>query len=316
VISLRASDGNQLWSFAAGNALSGGGIAVDSAKGLVFALCVLDSAHSGLCALNAKTGALLWSWAIYTDGGNPVGSSPYNPPVISDGMVFLGESDTVDFSHVGYFVALNESDGSLVWQRGNCGDTGHNYCNFMGSNPAAVANGLVIYDTGFEQSPYAAVCAVGETDGALAWCFPAAAINQTSHAPSVANNLVFLSETDSNNSIDFFALNATTGTVAWSNTVSNNNGGSGARHGVFRLRRVPHRFCLRRKARRRPTLADVYARRFGRINRKRAHLWLERQRPLRARRRDRQSALELCHAAAQRHALRGQRRALCNLQHH
>ena len=224
LFALNPRTGAQLWSFNAGPTIAGGGMAIDSVHRKAFVLCSIDAQHSGVCALDAKTGATLWTWAIYKEGTVDVGSSPYNPPVVKDGLVFVGESDTASFSHVGYFVALNEQDGTLVWSRGNCGNTGHNYCNFIGSNPAAVANGFVIYDTGYEGSPYAAVCAVSESSGMLAWCFPSLQENVDNHAPSVADKLVFLAETDSNANSEFFALSLKTGAVRWSYSVNDGNG--------------------------------------------------------------------------------------------
>lgn len=222
---LRPTDGRDVWSFATGMGAQSA-ITADPTNGMLFALCAIDGQHSGVCGLNARTGALLWSWAIYADGGNPVGSAPYNAPVVHDGMVFLGESDTASFSHVGYFVALDETNGTLVWERGNCGNTGNNYCNFMGSQPAAVAGGLVVYDTGYEGSPYAAVCAVSEASGALAWCFPALNINDDNHAPAIAGGAVLLAETDGSGNSHLYALRARTGQVKWSTVISDGRGGA------------------------------------------------------------------------------------------
>ena len=104
--------GAQLWSYPAGYGDWPQGVAVSGNR--VFVTCSLDSSHAGLCRLNASTGKLAWSWAIYNDAGQSVGSSPYTGPSVSGKTVVMGESDTLSFGHVGYLVALNTTTGKIT----------------------------------------------------------------------------------------------------------------------------------------------------------------------------------------------------------
>ncbi|HEY1708483.1 MAG TPA: PQQ-binding-like beta-propeller repeat protein [Rhizomicrobium sp.] len=76
-----------------------------------------------LYALNAKTGAILWTFGQCQDDGVCIhlGSSP---PALLNGMVYLGCSggDSFEITVSGGVCAINASNGQLVWQRLTPGD--------------------------------------------------------------------------------------------------------------------------------------------------------------------------------------------------
>lgn len=92
---LNASSGTLLWKFAGTltrDGYGGGAQGMAISGKTIYVDCQIDEAgggHAGVCALNASTGALLWSWAIYTTS-----SAPSNGPVVSGSVLVPGENDT------------------------------------------------------------------------------------------------------------------------------------------------------------------------------------------------------------------------------
>ncbi len=169
---LNATTGAQIWKFSGtntGDGLVGNeqGIAISGST--IYVNCQIDSGHGGVCALKASTGALLWSWAIYNEGG-PVNSAPYSPPVISNGILVFGESDSAS-GRTGYIIGLNAKTGALLWQIGNCGDGGANDCYEPTDYPAAVSKGVAYYGTFYPNDNNQGVCAVELATGAALWCY-------------------------------------------------------------------------------------------------------------------------------------------------
>jgi outer membrane protein assembly factor BamB len=100
VYALNASTGAPLWSFATGDAIYRSSPAV--ANGVVY----VGSAHGNYYALSASTGAQLWNFNF--------GFDTYAPPVVSNGVVYLGVWDAPG-GHVYAFgpppAALVQGDG-------------------------------------------------------------------------------------------------------------------------------------------------------------------------------------------------------------
>ena len=225
VYAINAKSGKVGWSYAAypqglGGAPSGFGIT--SGSGSIFTNCQIDTdggtGHAGVCALSAKTGRVVWTYAIYSDSGD-VDSAPYNGPVFDKGKVFFGESDTISFGHVGYMLALDAVSGAVVWLDGNCADPHLNDCNFIGAEPAAVDNGMVIYDTGLSSGDQSNLCARSESDGSTVWCTDV--LYDVSEAPSISGGKVlFDAKTSDGSSTLLTALNEQTGKIAWQKTVT------------------------------------------------------------------------------------------------
>ncbi|MBV8799806.1 MAG: PQQ-binding-like beta-propeller repeat protein [Alphaproteobacteria bacterium] len=227
-----AVTGKLLWMFVAdkNGAQSYWGVA---ARGnIVYVNCPIDydssqyGGHGGLCALNAKTGEELWSYAIYSEGSTPVDSAPYGPPVIDGNNVVFGESDSASFAHVGYVVTLNAKTGAELQVVGNCADTLGNDCNYVSSAPPAADGGELFYDGGTHNGPQGtegALCARGETGITVNWCYFTPDVNL---APAVSNKLVLFVEGTSSTTSNLVAVKEATGQLVWRiavNTGQNNN---------------------------------------------------------------------------------------------
>lgn len=222
---INSKSGAVAWTYPAypqglGGAPSGFGVTAGSA--MIYTSCQIDTdggtGHAGICALNAKTGVVVWTYAIYSEGID-VDSAPYNGPVFDQGKVFFGESDTASFAHVGYMVALDAASGAVVWVDGNCADPHGNNCNFIGTEPAAIDNGLVIYDTGVQNGDQSNICARSEADGTAVWCSDI--LFDVSEAPSISQGKVlFTVRTSDGSSTLLTALSEQTGAIAWQKTVS------------------------------------------------------------------------------------------------
>jgi outer membrane protein assembly factor BamB len=145
-------------------------------------------------ALNASTGALLWTFAT----GGTVRSSP----TVASGVVYIASND-------GELFALNASTGARLWTF-TSGDV-------IGSSPA-VANGIVYVGS---TNTYA----LNATTGAKLWTSNTGA----NSSPAVANGVVYVGAGSSlalvPGTVD--ALNASTGATLWSYSVPSSTGPSG-----------------------------------------------------------------------------------------
>jgi len=119
---------------------------------------------SGICALDPKTGSVLWTYAISYGG-------PFTAPVIAGGTVYLGQSGVQpDGNGTGAIVAVNLFNGKERWRFWSCAPGP--VCMKLGSGVPAVDGGLVYF--GCSGGPqYAAkvigTCALNATTGALVW---------------------------------------------------------------------------------------------------------------------------------------------------
>jgi outer membrane protein assembly factor BamB len=134
---------------------------------------------NGLNALNASTGAKLWSDAL---GAYNVDSSP----AVVNGVVYIGSNDFNVY-------ALNASTGAKLWSYTTGGA--------VDSSPA-VANGVVYIGSG-DGNLYA----LNASTGAKLWSFAGGG-----GTPAVANGVVYVGCSDG-----LCALNASTGAKLWSN---------------------------------------------------------------------------------------------------
>jgi uncharacterized repeat protein (TIGR01451 family) len=165
--------GNGLWSTLIG--------LTDSSPAVVNGVVYVGCGNS-LCALNASTGAVLWTFAT----GNTVDSSP----AVANGVVYIGSDDNNVY-------ALNASTGAKLWSYTTGGG--------VQSSPA-VANG-VVYVGSDDNNVYA----LNASTGAKLWSYTTGnAISYSS--PAVANGVVYISSEDNN----VYALNASTGAKLWS----------------------------------------------------------------------------------------------------
>jgi outer membrane protein assembly factor BamB len=151
---------------------------VSSSPAVVNGVVYVGSFDFNVHALNASTGARLWSFQT----GSYVSSSP----TVANGMVYIGSQDNKVY-------ALNASTGAKVWSYA----TGWH----VDSSPA-VANG-VVYVGSLDNNMYA----LNATTGAKLWSYPTG--YPVTSSPAVANGVVYFGSDDGN----VYALNASTGVL-------------------------------------------------------------------------------------------------------
>jgi outer membrane protein assembly factor BamB len=144
----------------------------------------VGSTDFNVYALNASTGAKLWSYAT----GNQVGSSP----AVANGVVYVGSDDYNVY-------ALNASTGAKLWSFATGGAV---------ISSATVVNGVVYIGSGDRN-----VYALNAGTGAKLWSFATGSGIQFS-TPAVVNGVVYIGSSDRN----VYALNASTGAKLWSFT--------------------------------------------------------------------------------------------------
>ncbi len=220
-----AISGKLLWTFLADKNGTPNYWGVAVGNDIVYVNCQIDYddteylGHGGLCALDAKTGKELWTYAIYTEGGMSVDSAPYDAPVIDGQNVIFGISDSASFAHVGYVVTLDAKTGDLVAGVGNCSDTLFNDCNYVSSAPPAALGGELFYQGGAADGPQGsqgAVCARVETATSVDWCYYNV---DTNLALTVEKGLVLFAEGTSSSTSNLVALSLSNGAVVWSTAV-------------------------------------------------------------------------------------------------
>lgn len=148
-----------------------------------------DLSHTGFSTSTApKINQTLWT---FTTGG-----AVETSPAVVDGIVYVGSDD-------GYVYALNAANGSLIWKYNTYGP--------VQSSPAVVDG--VVYIGGFHSH---AVFALNAYTGELIWSSPTNSVypNEIS-STSVANGLVYVSVCAGTFGGEFYALNASTGNLAW-----------------------------------------------------------------------------------------------------
>jgi outer membrane protein assembly factor BamB len=118
-------------------------------------------------ALNASTGAVLWSY--------PTGNTIEGPPAVANGVVYIGSDDN-------NLYALNANTGTLLWTYTTGG--------FVTSAPA-VANG-VVYVGSDDNKLYA----LNASTGALLWSYTTGGSVESS--PAIANGVLYVGSDDGN----------------------------------------------------------------------------------------------------------------------
>jgi outer membrane protein assembly factor BamB len=150
-----------------------------SSPAVVNGVVYISSEGNGLDALNASTGAKLWSDVL---GFYYVDSSP----AVVNGVVYVGSLDNNVY-------ALNASTGAKLWSYATGGQ--------VESSPA-VANGVVYVGSDDDH-----LYALNASTGAKLWSFAGGG-----GTPAVANGVVYVGCSDG-----LCALNASTGAKLWSN---------------------------------------------------------------------------------------------------
>ena len=132
--------------------------------------------NSGVCALNAATGAVLWT-----------GRNGGLEPAVANGVVYSPSDD-------GTLYALNASTGDVLWTFAS---------GSIGATVASVANGKVF--VGLGQNIYA----LDENSGALEWTAPIDGIYPPTSV-SIANGVGYLASSKT-----LYALDLRTGARLW-----------------------------------------------------------------------------------------------------
>jgi outer membrane protein assembly factor BamB len=138
-------------------------------------------------ALDAATGALLWSYTT----GDSVGPSS---PAVANGVVYVGSGDQ-------NLYALDASTGALRWS----------YTTGGGASSPAVANGVVYVGSNDDK-----LYALDASTGALLWSHTTG--GWVSSSPAVVNGVVYFGSNDNK----VYALDAATGISLWSYTTGSN----------------------------------------------------------------------------------------------
>jgi outer membrane protein assembly factor BamB len=194
VFALNANTGDTLWTYGGGEDDSSPAVV----NGVVYVL-----SWGYFVALDARTGALLWS---YGTGGTQTSSSP----AVANGVVYVGSG--------GDFLALNASNGTLLWSF--TADSGVN-------GSPAVANGVV-----YVGSDSGTVYALNTHTGVKLWSYITGSIEGYGslgyRSPAVANGVVYVGSDDQN----VYALNANTGAKLWSYTTAGSTSSPAVANGV------------------------------------------------------------------------------------
>lgn len=194
-----ASTGSQLWSVATGTGYTTSGSAPAYDSGLVFSTCTLEpSGNQGMCAYNASSGSFAWSYAVAG-----VTSEPETPPVVANGDVYFGACGTSCA-----YVALNETNGALVWSASES-----QTCELNNGYPAAVYSGAVYAVRGCQtakKQTTTEVIALNASSGSLLWH---TALAGTPTGISVGQGLVAVTAGD------LYTFNPTTGSQLWYSNV-------------------------------------------------------------------------------------------------
>jgi outer membrane protein assembly factor BamB len=155
--------------------------AIESSPAVVNGVVYFGSDDGNVYALNASTGAKLWSYTT--------GSYVFSSPAVVNGVVYVGSVD-------GNMYALYANTGAKLWSYAS-GPVDY-------SSPA-VANG-VVYFSSFDNNFYA----LNASTGAKLWSYTNT--HSSTSSPAVANGVVYVGSEDNN----VYALNASTGARLWS----------------------------------------------------------------------------------------------------
>ena len=190
VVALNANTGTPVWRtpVSSGEGVVSSPTVVNGVL-YVFASNYNNSNQNVYLALNARTGAVIWS--------SVVGGLSYTTPTVANNFVYFGSDD-------GKIYALDAPTGALAWSFDNG--------SMIRSSPA-VANGVLYVGT--QNGDFIALDA---KTGAPLWGFAAGAPVYSS--PAVANGVVYFAS----DTFVFYALDAGSGALLWQYTSSGEEG--------------------------------------------------------------------------------------------
>jgi outer membrane protein assembly factor BamB len=182
IIALTPSNGTVNWT----TPVSTANAPVSVSGSVVYASSDWTGTDATVYALNAKTGATLWSYTYGTESFCGGVESP-SPPAIANGVVYFQGVD-------GYLYALKTKNGALLWS--DSSDIS-GQCDEFRPSPS-VANGVVYISGGGSSTGFASnTTAYDAATGALLWASPSE--HGTLYTPPVVVNgiLYFASPGDS-----------------------------------------------------------------------------------------------------------------------
>jgi len=174
---------------------------------------------TGLCGVDGKTGAIVWThYCQQYQGGGCGGIINGTSPTFYDGRIIF--ENTEGINEQPDTEALDPKTGALLWDvpgEYHCPDAGD-----VSGNPLPATGGLVFTVLGC-QGPSGAtnICAVSAKSGSTAWC----AASEAAYVQGLVagGNQLFVEETVAS-SLEIFAFDAKTGAAEWSAPVPGRGG--------------------------------------------------------------------------------------------
>lgn len=191
VRALNSSSGVEVWRFLTGDELSGSPSV--SSEGVVY----IDSRDGTFYALDALTGALIWSYADAAN--NPVYSTP---AVGEDGTVYAGFADYTGSQ--GAVIAFHGLTGAVRWK----------YCSrYTEGGSPALASGMVFVRAAITDSLTAGIgiVALDAQSGAVQWAANYGSSYDGTDIALGANGAIYMAGLDSY----VYAVDGSTGHLLW-----------------------------------------------------------------------------------------------------
>jgi eukaryotic-like serine/threonine-protein kinase len=162
----------------------------NNSPAVVDGVVYVGSGSDNVYALNAATGALIWSHNI---------GAATAAPAVANGVVYVGTSAVTEGAE-GTFYALNAATGDQLWSYPLGEETG--------ALPASVVDDVVYFGT-TNSDEKGFVYALNATTGALLWSY--GLDGAADNSPAVLDGVVYAGASIS-------ALNASTGSLLWENS--------------------------------------------------------------------------------------------------
>jgi len=196
LFAIDANTGSKVWSVNTGSGIT-------STVAVSYGKVIAAMSNGNICAYNQNNGSLIWTSHI---DEKILDSSP----VVSDGIIYVGSNSSMH--------ALYESNGTEIWNFSSCtGVTG----------TATVAYDTV-YFSGLDQTIYA----LNKWTGSLIWSLYLGQFTTNAFAYSTGYLYGSTYELQTSTSHSVFAINCTTGTIAWYyNTTSGSQSSPSIAHG-------------------------------------------------------------------------------------